>query len=203
MNIFKYPISFILDNPLIFNFVRSVVAGEQENTKKFVKKTLIRYKAKTVLDIGCGTGDFVDVVAKNSKYLGIDFNKKFIDFANSEYGKKKNVRFLVQDVTDKNFYDKKKFDAVILISMLHHLSDKELNQVLPVAKKVAKKTVIIADIIPDPPGFLRKLMVKLDQGKFVRSKEEKIKVVSKYFKVIETEIIPSRLAIQLGIVCEV
>lgn len=109
----------------------------------------------------------------------------------------------MQDETEKNFYQKQRFDATMLISILHHLSDKDLENILPKIKIFTKKVVIIADIIPDPKGILRKVMVKLDQGKFVRPRQQKIEVLNRYFTVVNTTIIPSRLAVQFGIICEV
>ena len=198
----KNYISFVLAKPTIFNVIRYIIAGSQENTKQFVEKTLRKYKAKTVLDIGCGTGDFADAVPSKTNYLGVDINKQYIMFANDKYASKQK-KFLLQDVREKSFYKNKKFDGVLLVSMMHHLSNKELQELLPIVKKIVKKTVIVADIIPDPPGFLRKLMVKFDQGKYIRPQKEKIAILKKYFKIVRTEIVYSRLAVQYCIVCEV
>jgi hypothetical protein len=67
---------------------------------------------------------------------------------------------------------------------------------------MTNKVVIIADIIPDPPHLLQKFFAKIDRGKFVRKKQEKIKILEKYFKIISTQAIPTRSAVQLGIICE-
>lgn len=193
-------LSFILRNPVLFNSIRKIIAGDQNNTKDFVKFNLLKSKAKTVIDIGCGTGDFVTCLPDKVSYLGIDINRNFISFAQSHYSGD-NIKFALQDVTQKEFYKNKKFEAVLFISMLHHLTDDELNIVLPIIKKLTKKVIIFADIIPNPKGILRKIIVKLDQGKYVREKELKIKLLKKYFKITETKEIPSRLAVQYGIVC--
>lgn len=195
-------ISLLLSQPFVFNKLRIIIAGDQKNTKNFVKKNLLKYRVKTVLDVGSGTGDFVKCIPKNALYFGIDTNSRFIDFSNDNYGNR-NTRFLVQDITKKSFYQNKKFDAVLLISMLHHLSDEELEEILPIIKKVTKKVVIIADIIPNPPRILQKIMVKLDLGKYVRSREEKLKILGKHFRIVEVKLISSRLALQLGIICAI
>lgn len=195
-------IPLLLSQPFIFNKLRRIIAGDQKNTKNFVKKNLLKYHVKSVLDVGSGTGDFVNCIPKNSLYLGIDTNPKFIDFSNNNYDNG-NVRFLVQDVTEKGFYQNKKFDAVLLISMLHHLSDEDLEEILSIVKKITKKVIIIADIIPDPPGIMQKIVVQLDVGKFVRPREEKLKTLGKYFRIVEVELISSRLAVQLGIICTI
>lgn len=195
-------ISYILSHPLLFNSIRAVIAGDQRKTKQFVKDNLIKYCAKTVIDVGCGTGDFIKAVPHDVSYLGVDINKKYIDFARKNY-QNNQIKFLLQDVTKKAFYKNRSFDAALFISMLHHLSDDELKQILPVIKKITRKVVIIADIIPDPESMLQKIMVRLDRGRFIRPSEEKVKILKKYFKVVKTEIILSRLAIQYGIICEI
>ena len=195
-------LSLILSDQVLFNNIRSIVAGDQKYTKQFVKDNLIRYNTKTVIDIGCGTGAFIEAVPQDVSYLGVDINKKYISFAKRRFGNHKR-RFIVKNVLDKSFYKNKQFDAALFVSMLHHLSDEELSLILPVIKKITRKVVIIADIIPDPEGVLRKLMVRLDQGKFIRPREEKTRLLSKYFKIVEEKIVPSRLAVQLGIICEV
>jgi ubiquinone/menaquinone biosynthesis C-methylase UbiE len=195
-------ISLLLSSPVFFNSIRNILAGDQTNTKNFVSKYLKENKVKTILDVGCGTGDFAPCTPKNASYTGVDISEQYLDFAQKKYGSKNKV-FLNQDVTDINFYSKKKYDGVLFVSMLHHLSDKELEKMLPVIKKITKGVIIIADIIPNPPGMLRKFLVKLDQGKYVRRQEAKLKILKKYFKVVHTEIIPSRLAVQFGVVCKV
>jgi len=195
-------LSLILSNPVLFNSIRSVIAGNQKFTKQFVHNNLIKYNAKTVIDIGCGSGDFTEAVPDNISYLGLDINKEYISFAKRHYGNH-NRNFIVRNVLDESFYKNRKFGAALFISMLHHLSDDELALILPVVKQITKKVIIIADIIPDPDGLLRKIVVSLDQGKFIRPKGKKLEIVSRYFKITETKIIPSRLAVQFGIVCEV
>lgn len=194
-------ISCLLSEPIIFNFIRRIIAGNQKNTKDFVRSTLESYRVKTVLDIGCGTGDFVETIPEKTDYLGIDVDRKFIFFAKENYQNKKR-KFLARDINKKEFLANKMFDATLLISMLHHLSDDELERILPLIKVHTKKVVIVADIIPNPNGILKKIMVKFDRGKFIRTKEEKVKILSKYFKLIKITIVPSKLAVQLGVICE-
>ncbi len=154
-----------------------------------------------MLDVGCGIGDFTSALPSEiSYYLGVDLNKKYISYSKKKY-KSKKIEFIMQDVTEMKFYEDRKFDAVILISMLHHLSDVELEKMLPVIKEITKKVVIIVDLIPSPPNLLQKLVVKLDQGKYMRNEKDKIKLLEKYFSIINTEIISSRLAVQFGIIC--
>lgn len=200
MGILSGTISFLLDSPVIFKIFRKLVAP-QGQTKDFVKRYINKYPPKTILDIGFGTGDFMDTIPEDTLYTGIDNNPKYFSYAiNNLTGEKRE--FLLKDALDDDIYSNKSFDIVLMISILHHLSDQELGGILPNIKKVAKKAVIIADIIPNPPGLIPKLLVKLDRGKFVRSEEEKLRILGKYFKVTKTTRIPQGLGVQFGIICE-
>lgn len=196
----KRLIALLLSSPLAFNGIRKFIAGDQRETKRFVSESLKRARVHSVLDVGCGTGDFATCTPTSATYTGIDLNEHYIKYASAHFGGKKK-KFAVQDVTEKSFYSKKKFDAVLFVSMLHHLSDDELAAIMPAIKKITGGVIIIADIIPDPPGFLQKLMVRLDQGRYIRTRQEKLKLLKKYFKVTETKLVHSRLAIQFCIIC--
>lgn len=193
--------SIILDNPTMFNYVRFLLAGRQRGMKTFIKEYLGQYKCKTVADICSGTGDFAELIAKDAKYVGFDLNEDFINFAKKRYSTDKNKRFAKVNVLTSRKIQASKFDAVMLISALHHFSDNDLNILLPKVNKMTKKVVIIADIIPDPPHPIQKFFAKIDRGRFVRTGSDKIKILNKYFKIIKTFPIPTRSAVQLGIIC--
>lgn len=197
----NHPLEFILEKPFFFNSIRRVIAGDQQNTKRFVTDALKKYKVKSVLDVGCGTGDFAVCTPSGASYLGIDLNRAYIQFAKKQYESSYNFKY--QDVTKKEFYTGKKFDAILFISMIHHLSSDELDAILPAIKKVTRKVVVVADIIPQPEGILRKIMVKLDQGRFVRPEKEKEKILKKYFTIVKKEYVQSRLAVQYCLICKV
>ncbi len=195
-------IEYFLSQPAVFNLIRKPSAGDQEEVKQFVSSNVKKYGAKTVLDVGCGTGDYVSSIPVSAEYLGIDTSKEYLSYAKNLF-KSTNRKFLFQDAVEAKFYKGRKFDVVILISILHHLSDKELAIILPQVKKVTQKAVIVTDIIPDPNGWLPKQLVKLDRGQYVRSKEEKLKILKKYFKVKKVEMLDQKLGTVCGIVCEV
>ena len=190
---------FLLDNPTLFNNIRFFLAGDQKNTKKFVYDNIKKYKCNSVYDLGCGTGDFSEACPKNIKYLGTDISPKYIMYAKNKY-KTKTRKFRIEDSLKNTKISK--YDAVLLISMLHHFSDQEVNNILLTAKKRAKKIVIIADIIPNPPNLFKMLLAKLDRGKYVRLEKDKIKLINKHFTIVEKRIINSKMAVQFGAICK-
>lgn len=192
---------WLLDNPTAFNVIRYFLAGKQHRMKKFISKYLKDYDCKSVADICCGTGDFAALCDAGVKYVGWDLNDDFISYGKNRYSNSKNIKFKKANVLKSKDFENSKFDAVFLISTIHHFSDEDLEILLPKVKKIVNKVVIIADIIPDPPHAIQRIIVKFDRGRYVRKKDEKLKILRKYFKVVKTQSIPTHSAVQFGIIC--
>lgn len=160
-----------LDMPQLFNFVRHTIDGGQN---KELAKILKKYNFKSVLDIGCGTGDFCNVT--DEKYVGIDATKSFVDYAQRKFGSK-SKKFLVMDATKMNF-KKNDFDAVILADFIHHLPDKLVVSVLKDAARVCKKAVIIWDAVPQK-NIISKAFYSIDRGANMRPIDKQIELVRK------------------------
>ena len=75
-----------------------------------------------VLDVGCGSGGALNLMAKNfpnSHFTGYDFSKEAIQNANTESQKlgNQNISFEVQDV--EHFPENEKFDLVTAFDAIH------------------------------------------------------------------------------------
>lgn len=192
----------ILEIPFLYNKIRQVIAGDQDGTKEYIASILKKNKCKRVLDLCCGTGDFAICTPANASYLGIDNNPQYIKYANDKYVSNKNMHFEARDLMSGKYKLKDRFDSVLLVSTLHHFSDKELSILFEIIKKNVRGFVIIADLDGNPPTIIQKILLKLDRGHFVRPNSEKMKLIKPYFKVIETDKINSRLALQFMIICK-
>lgn len=85
----------------------------------------------SVLDIGCGYGILSNIIAlefPNIKILGTDYSAKRIAIAQKTIGTRKNIDFLHVDAAQ--FFLPKKFDAVILYDLLHHIKKKDQIKIL-------------------------------------------------------------------------
>jgi len=89
---------------------------------------------KTVLEIGCGTGEIALWIAekKQHKVIGTDICKPFIDFANANF-KRDNLSYEVLDFNNPEDIKGRKFDYIIGNGILHHLYY-NLDQVLVTLK---------------------------------------------------------------------
>ena len=104
--------------------------GDKEKLKnysswvpKIFGKTDLFWKGKSVLELGCGTGEFANSIALHgAKVEGIDFSKSSIKTANNTSEKyKTKAKFTVKNILD--FDGKRKFDVVIALGSLHHTID--------------------------------------------------------------------------------
>lgn len=103
---------------------------------------------KTVIDIGCGTGELVFRLAKKSiNVLGIDTNTEMIKYAR-EKGKRlkiQNIEFKKIDAVDiDQIISKKSFDYAIFSMFFHQLNSGEANRILKTVLRIMK-FIIIAD----------------------------------------------------------
>ena len=77
-------------------------------------------EAKSVIDVGCGSGRLSELVSDHQKYLGVDSSKELNNIAQNKYYNRKNINFQVQDIiTDK--LPPETFDLAIFIAVIHHL----------------------------------------------------------------------------------
>src|SRR5437764_2089726 len=80
-------------------------------------------RVQRILDVGCGPGTNAAHFG-GLDYLGLDLNPKYIDRARRKF----DSEFKVADVTTYAF--DRKFDFVLMNSLLHHLNDGEVERLL-------------------------------------------------------------------------
>lgn len=190
----------IFSNEFAYTYLRVLIAGNQSGVKDFVREHLTKHGSKSVLDICCGTGDFVEALPKGTTYIGYDDNPNYITYANKKHGKK-SIRFVCEDVLTLKKLDK--YDATLLISTMHHFSDKDMRKLLALVKYSTKNMLIIADLLPHPPSRISRLFVLLDRGNFIRPPEDKLALLRNDYKVLKTEVIKCGWAYQYCIVATI
>ena len=120
---------------------------------------------RRVLDIGCGPGTNARVFGGRD-YVGIDINPEYIRLASSRYP----GRWVVGDVTDETIFPHEQFDCVFANSLMHHLDDGSVRQLL---KSMARLTasggkVHVLDLVLPPSASPGRLLARLDRGRFAR-----------------------------------
>lgn len=102
-----------------------------------IQELLPLIEGKKILDIGCGSGEFVDILSKK-KFIstGIDITPEFIKHAQKKF----QGNFLIADASKLPFKNKE-FDTVFIRNVLEHIKNDK--QALKEAVRVGKKIIII------------------------------------------------------------
>jgi len=102
---------------------------------------------KKVLDLACGEGYGVNILAQNAKFVtGIDYDEKTINHAKKTY-KQKNIEFLKGSITNVPIKNSKKFDVIVCFEAIEHVDEQE--KVLQEVKRLLKDDGIFVASTPN------------------------------------------------------
>jgi ubiquinone/menaquinone biosynthesis C-methylase UbiE len=115
-----------------------------------IKKISKFYPFSNVLEIGCGFGPNLYLLAKKFpkvNLVGIDINNGAIEKGKKLFEKEKikNVKLFVKEAKDLNFFKEKSFDIVFTDAVLMYLGPDEIERVIREMIKIAKKALILVE----------------------------------------------------------
>lgn len=178
----------ILSSPFLYNLLQFTVGAM--SARKIVINNYSTIKSKyKVLDIGCGTGYIVKYLPDDISYIGIDVNKKYIDYAKNKYSNK--YSFICEYITTESILKYGSFDMIMMNGLIHHLDDSEVINILSVAKSTLKDTGSIVGIdgcYKNNQDIISLWMLDNDRGKFVRNRIEYELLYKKVFNNIFMEL---------------
>jgi SAM-dependent methyltransferase len=121
--------------------------------------------ARRVLDVGCGPGTNARHFAA-ADYLGIDINPGYVAYANRRFGR----RFVAADVRTYSPPAGATFDFILLNSLLHHIDDEGVHQVLSNVARLLTPDghVHILDLILPERASLSRAIARWDRGEYAR-----------------------------------
>lgn len=117
---------------------------------------LLKGKSKdhtyTIIDLGCGHGDILRLVAEYGKkhnykfeLIGIDANQDAIDYARELSSNYDNIKFKAIDIFSEAF-QKIDYDIVLSTLFLHHFKQEEIDQLLGSISKKANIGIVVNDL---------------------------------------------------------
>lgn len=100
-------------------------------------------KGRVVLDIGCGTGEFSRLLARRfQKVIAIDLSPNALEIARQRSKSYPNIDYRVANILEWKI-PTEKFDAIVSIATLHHVSEEKLLPKLTLGLKPGGKLVVL------------------------------------------------------------
>ena len=183
----KNQIYNFINNPLIYKIIQGVMSGTSFRNG-IIKKNITKNNLK-ILDIGCGPAQILEHIPQ-CDYYGYDIDDRSIQYAKKKYHQK-NYHFYCKKFNKTELKKLPKFDFIIFFGILHHLSNKEVHEILKLCKKIMKKNskLLTEDpILLENQNVIAKFLIKKDRGLNVRDKQEYINLLKKHFKKIKNKV---------------
>ena len=148
------------------------------NLKYIIFEKYVKYKHKSIIDIGSGPGLFLNVGKKrNWKVKGIEPSPEAYKYSIKKY----NIPVINEFIENIQIDQISKFDVINLSFVLEHLIDP--SKVIDLAKKILKKRGIISIEVPNDFNFLQNIYTKDKNIKYWISYPDHIN----YFNVFSLE----------------
>jgi len=163
----------LLSLPAVYNLLQ-FAAGAKLYRTRMVRDFIKPFPGCRILDIGCGTGEYVDIIDRfctDYTYCGFDSEAAYIDAARTRYASRPALQFSAQILTEDMMQDLGAFDIVLAMGVMHHMDDGLVNALLRLAKSALKPDGRF--ITYDPGAFedmnaIERFFVKHDRGRNIR-----------------------------------
>jgi 2-polyprenyl-3-methyl-5-hydroxy-6-metoxy-1,4-benzoquinol methylase len=162
----------------LFHYGRIVLNGNR--TTHDIAAALAAGPGERVLDFGCGCGGLC--VAVPGTYVGIDLDPNYIAFARWRWNSPRR-RFLLTRLEDLG--DDQRFDAAILASALHHLSDELADAIFDRLARMVTGRVVVLDHDPEAANRWQRFLIEIDRGEHVRAVADQRALLERHFVVKE------------------
>ncbi|MGD0016407.1 MAG: methyltransferase [Verrucomicrobiia bacterium] len=144
----------------VFNLNQIILdPGKKRQIVRFLRDVPYR----SMIDIGCGTGNWTELA--RGRYLGIDTSPSFIEACKRRFACDSTKQFVLVDVTKLELAEN--YDLAILISVLHHLSDDEVLQLVHWVR-VNARYLFILDLHPIRWNPISRWLYAMDRGNHIR-----------------------------------
>jgi len=186
----------LLSHPSVFRLIKSVTLP-RGGLERIISHHFGAPDGATVLDLGCGYGDFGRLLAERCTYIGIDHNPDYIAVAEAT-NRHNSAKFFVADVADPIVGEHGPYDLVMMSGVLHHLPDPVVQQVCAqIRSHLAPegRFVAIEPVFTPTQRLSARLLIASDRGRHVRDEAGYRQVVAPSFAAVELTIVTGLLRI--------
>jgi lipopolysaccharide biosynthesis regulator YciM len=99
------------------------------------------YKSKSVLDVGCGPGQFSEYIMQQCpllKYIGVDFSKVAVERARIRCP---SATFIEENILNSEILTQHGYDTIILLEVLEHIEED-----LTLLEKIPRGKILLASV---------------------------------------------------------
>ena len=143
-----------------------------------------------VIDVGCGPAYYFERLPQPLVYHGFDTDQKYIEWARKKWGDRGTFHVGVFDCEAAQALPAP--DAVLLLGLLHHLSDKDSRNLLELCAGILSsggRVVSVDTAFVPGQSRLSRWMSDNDRGEFVRDPDGFKALATPYFGFTTTEIV--------------
>lgn len=185
-----------LELPRFYRLIQSL-AGAGRLRRRLVDRVLDLRSGMRVLDVGCGTADLLANLPPGVVYSGFDINDEYIRSARDRFGTR--GRFMVGSAPEipAELADQA-YDRVLVIALLHHLSDEAATRLLVALLGVLAPGGFLVTVDPtltDGQSWVARGIIGLDRGRMVRRPDGYRALLSGAFQVVSGEVFHDLLRI--------
>jgi SAM-dependent methyltransferase len=181
-------LSSLLNLPSGYRLFRRTVGGESA-WKTYLAEYVKPAPSDKILDIGCGPADVLNYLPAVN-YTGLDISPEYIRSAKERFGSR--GRFVCGDVGLATIEGEQgTFDLVLATGVIHHLDDAQAAKLFDLARRALRPTgrlVTFDGCYVTEQSRIARWLLANDRGKFVRSREEYLRLASARFSKTEPHV---------------
>jgi SAM-dependent methyltransferase len=144
----------------------------------------------TVVDVGCGPAYYFERLPQPLVYHGFDTEPRYIEWARRRWGDR--ATFHLATFSEQQAESLPPVDAILLLGLLHHLSDEQSANLLELSATVLAPggRVVAVDTCFEPSqGRIARWMARNDRGEHVREPEGFVQLARTSFDGVEGEVV--------------
>lgn len=177
--------SSVLSFPAGYRLFRRMVGGESV-WKRYLAEHVKPAAGDKILDLGCGPADILNYLPAVN-YTGLDISPEYIKSAEERFGSK--GRFCCGDVGVATIEGEQgTFDLVLATGVIHHLDNTQAAKLFALARRALRpggRLVTFDGCYVTQQSRIARWLLSKDRGKFVRQREEYLRLASAHFSKVE------------------